>query len=74
MRIAYKHLEDDPYKHEIIKIIWVLEKINSEKKKLVLLEGASHLFEEPGKIEEVAKIASGWFRCYFQIKAKSIQV
>ena len=52
----------------------VLEKINSEKKKLVLLQGASHLFEEPGKIEEVAKIASGWFRCYFQIKAKSIQV
>ncbi|MGN6709568.1 MAG: hypothetical protein ACTHKF_09505, partial [Candidatus Nitrosocosmicus sp.] len=28
---------------------------------------ASHLFEENGKLEEVAQKASGWFRCYFQI-------
>ena len=30
------------------------------------MESNSH--EEPGKLEEVAKYASGWFRCYFQIK------
>jgi len=30
-------------------------------KKLVVVPGASHLFEEPGKIEEVAKLASDWF-------------
>jgi len=24
--------------------------------------------EEPGTLEEVAKLASGWFRCFFQIE------
>jgi dienelactone hydrolase len=43
-----------------------LEKV--EKKKMVVIQGAGHLFEEYGKLEEVAKKASGWFRCYFQIK------
>jgi dienelactone hydrolase len=43
-----------------------LEKV--EKKKIVIIPGASHLFEEQGKLEEVAKKSSGWFRCYFQIK------
>jgi putative phosphoribosyl transferase len=41
---------------------------NVEKKKMVIIPGATHLFEEKGKLEEVAKKASGWFRCYFQIK------
>jgi dienelactone hydrolase len=39
-----------------------------EKKKVVEVPGATHLFEEPGTLEEVARLASGWFRCYFQIK------
>jgi dienelactone hydrolase len=39
-----------------------------EKKKVVEIQGATHLFEEPGTLEEVARLASGWFRCYFQIK------
>jgi len=47
-----------------------LEKV--EKKKIVIIPGASHLFEEQGKLEEVAKKASGWFRCYFQIKEQQI--
>jgi len=45
--------------------------INVEKKKIVIISQSSHLFEEPGKLEEVAKCASGWFRCYFQIKEKN---
>ena len=32
----------------------------SGKKKLIIIEGASHLFEEPGKLEEVAEIAAAW--------------
>ena len=42
--------------------------VNVLKKKMIVISGASHLFKEQGKIEEVAKKASGWFRCYFQIK------
>jgi pimeloyl-ACP methyl ester carboxylesterase len=51
----------------------VIEKqlVNVVKKKIVIIPGAGHLFEEPGKLEEVAKYASGWFRCYFQIKEKN---
>jgi len=28
---------------------------------LVLVPGATHLFEEPGTLEEVARLAAGWF-------------
>ena len=42
-----------------------LERLNaaSERKdnKLIIIPGATHLFEEPGKLEEVARAASGWF-------------
>ncbi|WP_243455177.1 dienelactone hydrolase family protein [Meiothermus sp. CFH 77666] len=30
-------------------------------KKLVVVPGATHLFEEPGKLEEVARLARDWF-------------
>ncbi|HET7146966.1 MAG TPA: dienelactone hydrolase family protein [Candidatus Nitrosopolaris sp.] len=50
-----------------------LKEIKAEKKKLTVISGATHLFEEPGKLEQVARIASGWFRCYFLIKQHSHQ-
>lgn len=50
-----------------------LKHIKTEKKKLTVIPGASHLFEEPGKLEEVARLASGWFRCYFLIKDHSLK-
>jgi len=31
------------------------------KKELTLVPGATHLFEEPGTLEKVARLASGWF-------------
>ena len=31
------------------------------EKKLVIVPGATHLFSEPGTLEEVARLASGWF-------------
>jgi dienelactone hydrolase len=33
--------------------------------KLVIVPGATHLFEEAGKLEEVAKFSSDWFLKYF---------
>jgi putative phosphoribosyl transferase len=38
-------------------------RIRSEKK-LEVVPGATHLFEEPGKLEEVARLAAGWFACH----------
>ena len=34
----------------------------SGEKELHLVPGAGHLFEEPGALEEVARLAGGWFR------------
>ena len=31
------------------------------QKKIVVVPGATHLFEEPGKLEEVARLAISWF-------------
>ena len=36
-----------------------------KKKKIIIIPKATHLFEEPGTLEEVARIASGWFQCFF---------
>jgi len=38
----------------------------SATKKLVIIPGATHLFEEPGKLEEVAKLATDWFLRYLR--------
>jgi putative phosphoribosyl transferase len=37
---------------------------NAKAKELVIMPNATHLFEEPGKMEEVAEIAAEWFECY----------
>src|SRR5215208_5837255 len=38
---------------------------SKEKKKIVIVPGATHLFEEPGKLEEVAHLAKDWFHHNF---------
>ncbi|WP_026098947.1 dienelactone hydrolase family protein [Kamptonema formosum] len=40
-----------------------LEKLGGEKK-LEIVPGATHLFEEPGALEEVAQLAREWFAHY----------
>jgi putative phosphoribosyl transferase len=37
---------------------------NAEAKELAIIPGATHLFGETGKMEEVAQIAADWFECY----------
>jgi pimeloyl-ACP methyl ester carboxylesterase len=34
------------------------------EKELVIVPGATHLFEEPGALEEVARLARDWFERY----------
>lgn len=38
-------------------------------KQLVVIPGATHLFEEPGALEEVARLATEWFQRFFQAKS-----
>jgi len=41
--------------------------LNCEKK-LEIIEGATHLFEEPGKMEKVSMLAASWFEKYLLTK------
>ena len=42
-----------------------------KKKKMIIVPGATHLFEEPGALEEVARRASG-IQCFFLEEKQSI--
>ncbi len=37
-------------------------------KKLKIVPGATHLFEEPGKLEDVAHLAAAWFQNYLRAR------
>jgi putative phosphoribosyl transferase len=47
-----------------------LELLGAETKELVILPRASHLFEEPGALEEVARHAREWFGRYLEVPAR----
>jgi hypothetical protein len=38
-----------------------LAQLDCDVKELVIVPGATHLFEEPGALERVAELASRWF-------------
>jgi dienelactone hydrolase len=41
------------------------------EKSLVIIPGATHLFEEPGALDEVARLAREWFERYLTFAAES---
>lgn len=38
------------------------------EKELKIIPGATHLFEEPGTLEEVARLAANWFQRHLRVK------
>ena len=42
------------------------------EKEMKIIPGATHLFEEPGALEEVAKLAAHWFQSHLQIAHQSL--
>jgi putative phosphoribosyl transferase len=42
-----------------------LESLGCEKK-LEIVPGAPHLFEEPGTLDKVVSLATAWFRTYLR--------
>ncbi len=46
------------------------EKLKAEKR-LAIVPGASHLFEEPGTLQEVARLAAAWFKRYLGRKREN---
>ena len=47
-----------------------LKLLKEDEKRLTIVPGATHLFEEPGKLEQVAQLASGWFACFLKHQTK----
>ena len=41
-----------------------MQRMQGAQVRLEIVPGATHLFEEPGKLEEVARLARGWFGGY----------
>ena len=41
-------------------------------RKIVIVPGATHLFEEPGALEQVCSLASGWFAKHLQLAAPAL--
>ncbi len=39
-----------------------LQHLGAPIKQLVIVPGATHLFEEPGTLDQVARLARDWFR------------
>jgi len=47
-----------------------LAKLHYAERKLVIIPGATHLFEEPGALEKVARLAADWFHEHFRTATK----
>jgi putative phosphoribosyl transferase len=59
--------EDEP----VIGMNWeALAQLRSEKE-IEIVPGATHLFEEPGKLEEVARLAADWFTRHLIQRART---
>jgi dienelactone hydrolase len=51
---------------EVIELNRRAEEQMKAETKIVIVPGATHLFEEPGKLEQVAKLAIDWFSKYLK--------
>ncbi len=52
---------------------WAYQQIGGEKE-ITIIPGATHLFEEPGALEEVAQRAARWFIDHFGVQEKGRDV
>lgn len=59
--------------YQVIKMNqWALDQLKAEQKELKIVPGATHLFEEPGTLEEVANLAGEWFKRYLMEKRMTL--
>jgi predicted alpha/beta-hydrolase family hydrolase len=54
---------------EVISLNWNAHAQLRCEKKVEIVDRATHLFEEPGTLEEVARLAADWFKTQFEVKA-----
>jgi alpha/beta superfamily hydrolase len=54
------------YDEEVIELNKRAQSQMTNENKLIVVPAATHLFEEPGKLEEVAKFSSEWFERFLR--------
>lgn len=59
---------------QVIGLNWQAYRELRCEKKVEIVEGATHLFEEPGALEKVARLAAEWFKKQFESKAQTVGV
>jgi hypothetical protein len=56
--------------HDVIELNQTAYSALHCEKRLAIIPGATHLFEEPGKLDEVAMLAASWFEFHFRDMAR----
>ncbi len=51
---------------EVLELNMEAKKMMTTKTEIAIVPGATHLFEESGKLEEVAKLSIDWFSNYLR--------
>jgi putative phosphoribosyl transferase len=57
---------------QVISLNWDAYRRLHCEKQVEIVDHATHLFEEPGALEEVARLAAGWFKRHFESKAQAV--
>lgn len=56
---------------QVVSLNWEAYRQLHCEKTVAIVDGATHLFEEPGALEEVARLAAEWFKDRFESKAQA---
>lgn len=56
--------------HGVIELNQQAYDVLHDEKRLAIVPGATHLFEEPGKLDEVGMLAASWFEYHFKAVRK----
>jgi len=56
---------------EVFKLNCQTSRILQCEQRLIVVPGASHLFDEPGALEDVARLAGDWFERYVQHRSRA---
>ncbi|HYV07926.1 MAG TPA: alpha/beta family hydrolase [Blastocatellia bacterium] len=57
---------------QVISLNWEAYRLLRCEKRVEIVDRATHLFEEPGALEAVARLAADWFKTHFESKVRAV--
>ena len=58
---------------QVLSLNWEAYRVLRCEKRVEIVDRATHLFEEPGALEEVARLAAEWFKKHCESKGQAVQ-